>query len=144
MYVVSMTRWRHTVHTLVSGVQAQLSIATIPRAHLIIISPPPVKTSQTEYSRWGSPALARFVWRAVTRRSLDAQPAPTQLTSDVLNPSNACIPVYNVMDFLSVIWGKMRFLMIARKNIKTMMQRLAGTKYPHMPPFDAIGHSFQL
>ena len=66
-----------------------------------IISPQPAETSQTEYSRWGSPAQTRqttFAGRAVTRRGLDAQPAAkTQLTSDVQNPINAFIPVYSVI-----------------------------------------------
>ena len=58
----------------------------------MFFSPQPAETSQTEYSRWGSPAQTRqttFAGRAVTRRDLDAQPAPTQLTSDVLKPINA-------------------------------------------------------
>ena len=57
-----------------------------------MITPPPAETSQTEYSRWGSPAQTlqtTFAGRAVTRRGLDAQLAPTQLTSDVLKPINA-------------------------------------------------------
>ena len=60
-----------------------------------IITPQPAETSQTEYSRWGSPAQTQttFAGRAVTRRGLDAQPAPTQLTSNVLKPINAFIPV---------------------------------------------------
>ena len=69
------------------GARALLSIATIPRAHLIVTTPPPAETSQTECSRWGSPAQTRqttFAGRAVTRRGPTAQPAPTQLTSIVL------------------------------------------------------------
>ena len=65
-----------------------------------IITPPPAETSQTECSRWGIPAQTRqttFAGRAVTRRGPTAQPAPTQLTSDVRNLINAFIPVCNVM-----------------------------------------------
>ena len=97
--------------------------------------PPPAETSQTEYSRWRSPALTQraFAGRAVTRRGLDAQPAAkTQLTLDVLKQINASIPVYNVMEFLNAQWGKMRILINAGKNMKKMMKRMAGTKYPHM------------
>ena len=78
---------------------ALLSIATIPRAHLVLFCPPPAKTSQTEYSRWGSPAHCghrgpnTFARIAVTRRDLDAQPAPIKLTSGVQNPINAFTPV---------------------------------------------------
>ena len=56
-------------------------------------TPQPAETSQTEYSRWGSPAQTRqttFAGRAVTRQGPTAQPAaPTQLTSYVLKPINA-------------------------------------------------------
>ena len=58
------------------GVQALSSIATILRAQVIVISPQPAETSQTEYSRWGSPAQTHqttFAGRAVTRRDLDAK-----------------------------------------------------------------------
>ena len=71
-----------------------------------MITPQPAETSQTEYSRWGSPAQTRqtiaitinmtettFAGRAVTHQGLDAQRAPTQLTSDVLEPINAFTPV---------------------------------------------------
>ena len=84
-----------------------------------IIGPKPAETSQTEYSRRGSPAQTQrtFAGRAVTRRGLDAQPAPTQLTSDVLNPTNAFIPVYNVMAFLIVTWEMMRIWRNVKINI---------------------------
>ena len=93
------------------GARALLSIATIPRAHLIVTTPPPAETSQTECSRWGSPAQTRqttFAGRAVTRRGQTAQPAPTQLISDVQNQINASIPVYDVIVILNVEWEKMR------------------------------------
>ena len=122
------------------GALALLSSATTPRAQLIIISPQPAETSQTECSRWGSPAQTQttFARRAVTRRDLDAQlAAKTQLTSDVHNPINAFTPVYIVIVIHNVIWEKMRIWTIASYSIKTMMQRLADTKYPNMPPSDA-------
>ena len=58
----------------------------------MFFSPQPAETSQTGYSRWGSPAQTRqttFAGKAATRRGLDAKRAATQLTSDVLKPINA-------------------------------------------------------
>ena len=86
-----------TNYILDGGARAPLSSATIPRAHLMnIIFPQPAETSQTEYSRWGSPAQTHqttFAGRAVTCQGLDAQPAPTQLSSNVHKPINAFTPV---------------------------------------------------
>ena len=98
------------------GARVPLSIATIPRAHLLIGTPQPAETIQTEYSRWGSPAQTQttFARRAVTLTHgvLDAQPAAkTQLTSNVHNPINAFIPVYIVIVTVNVIWEKMRIWM---------------------------------
>ena len=74
------------------GAVALSTSVTITKTCLMIISLQPAETSQTEYSRWGSPAQTQrtFAGRAVTRRDLDAQrAAKTQLTSYVLNPINA-------------------------------------------------------
>ena len=102
-----------------------LSIATFPRAHLMMISPPPAETSQTEYSRWGSPAQTHqttFAGRAVTHRGLDAQLAPTHITSDVLSPINAFTPVYIVIVIHNVIWEKMRIWMNVWTNMKKIIE----------------------
>ena len=100
---------------------ALLSIAIIPRAHLMNgHSLQPVETIPTKYSRWGSPAQPRkttFAGRAVTSRGLDAQPAPTQPTSDVQNPTNAFFQVYNVMVIHNVYLQKMKFLMNVSHSI---------------------------
>ena len=125
------------------GARALLSSATIPRAHLMkIITPPPAETSQTECSRWGSPAQTRqttFAGRAVTRRGPTAQPAQTKPTSDVQNLINAFIPVWNVIVILNVKWEKMRIWSNVKKYIGRMMA-FQTTKYPGMPRSDARGN----
>ena len=71
---------------------------------MMIITQQPAEISQTEYSRWGNPVKTRqttFAGRVVTHQGLDAQPAPTKLTSNVLNLNNAFTPVSSVMEFLN-------------------------------------------
>ena len=89
--------WHMVNFILEWGARALLSIATIPRflINMCCITQP-AGTTQTEYSRLGSPAQtcqSTFAWRAVTHRGQDAQPAQTLLTSDVLKLINAFIPV---------------------------------------------------
>ena len=66
--------------------------ANIPNAHLVYGNPQHAGTTQTEYTRWGSPALTlpgTFAGRAVTSQDQTAQLVQEVIIFIVQKPINA-------------------------------------------------------
>ena len=79
-----------------------------------------------------------FAGTLVTSQDLIAQPAPTQITSSVLNQISAFTQVSDVMDILNVNMVMMRILMTVGKHMKQMME-FQNTKYLNLPSLDVLG-----